>query len=232
MKIFAHRGASGNYPENSQTAILKALEMGAFGIEIDLQSCSDDFVVIHDKRLDRTTNGQGLVSDYTLSELSQLDAGDGFGLPSLAQLLGWLHNTNTTLNIELKHINNPEQIAQRLAHAHNSKLISQDKLIVSSFDHHLLQHLKKQLPWLKIGALSSSIPLNFGAFASALNASSIHLDHEFINQDFVTDCHARGLAVFCYTVDHQDDYHRLHAMGVDGIFTNFPLKMQFLSTPS
>lgn len=228
MKIFAHRGASGNYPENSQTAILKALEMGVFGIEIDLQSCRDDFVVIHDKRLDRTTNGSGLVSEYSLAELAKLDAGDGFGVPSLAQLLGWVQH-KVTLNIELKHIDDPEKIVERLANAYQNKLVSQHSLLVSSFDHHLLHYVKKQLPWLKTGALTSSIPLQFGAFASALSASSIHLDHEFINQEFVTDCHARGLEVFCYTVDHQDDYHELKAMGVDGIFTNFPTKMAFLS---
>ena len=77
MQIFAHRGASGNYPENTTSAITAALQAQVDGIELDVQSCADDFVIIHDSWLDRTTNGTGRVVDTPFSEISKLDAGNG-----------------------------------------------------------------------------------------------------------------------------------------------------------
>ncbi|TMS75632.1 glycerophosphodiester phosphodiesterase, partial [Pseudoalteromonas sp. S1690] len=66
MHIFAHRGASGNYPENTLSAIDAALQAQVDGIELDVQSCQDDFVIIHDTWLDRTTNGQGKINTTPL----------------------------------------------------------------------------------------------------------------------------------------------------------------------
>ncbi|HBW97145.1 MAG TPA: glycerophosphodiester phosphodiesterase, partial [Pseudoalteromonas sp.] len=89
MKIFAHRGASGNYPENTKSAILEALNVGVDGIEVDIQSALDDYMLIHDSWLDRTTSGHGKVSDFTAQQLSLLDAGNGEQIPTLQQLLDW-----------------------------------------------------------------------------------------------------------------------------------------------
>ena len=61
MKIFAHRGASTHFPENTQSAIIAALKANVDGIEVDVQSALDDYVIIHDTYLDRTTNGKGKV---------------------------------------------------------------------------------------------------------------------------------------------------------------------------
>ena len=81
MKIWAHRGCSQMYPENTLLSFKKACEIkGLTGIELDIQLTKDKkIVVIHDERVDRTTNSTGLVCDYTLSELKKLkiDAGNG-----------------------------------------------------------------------------------------------------------------------------------------------------------
>ena len=58
MKVFTHRGASGTYPENTKSAILAAVDLAVDGIEIDVQSCLDDYMIIHDTWLDRTTSGR------------------------------------------------------------------------------------------------------------------------------------------------------------------------------
>ena len=69
-KIFAHRGASGYAPENTLEAFALAMEMGADGIELDVQLTKDgEVVVIHDEVIDRVSNGKGLVKDYTLVQL-------------------------------------------------------------------------------------------------------------------------------------------------------------------
>ena len=74
MKIWAHRGCSQNYPENTMTAFKKAIELkGLSGIELDIQLTKDNqMVVIHDERVDRTTGGIGFVRDYSYEEIKQI----------------------------------------------------------------------------------------------------------------------------------------------------------------
>lgn len=80
MYIIAHRGASGYAPENTIAAFDLAVKMNADMIELDVQLTKDrQIVVIHDDRVDRTTNGSGFVKDFTLEELQKLDAGSWYG---------------------------------------------------------------------------------------------------------------------------------------------------------
>ena len=223
MKIFAHRGASGNHPENTLKAIQAALDIGVDGIEVDVQSCLDDYVIIHDSWLDRTTNGVGKVHDTSLSNIKTLDAGLGQSVPTLQELL-YLISDQTVLNLELKHTFELDKLADLLNYNINNKIITPNNLLISSFDHHQLKWMKQQLPWLNIGALTSSIPLQYAAFAQELNAFSVHVDKDFVNAAFVQDAHARSLKVYAYTVDKYEDVKRLHQLGVDGIFSNFPSK--------
>ena len=73
MKVYAHRGYSGKYPENTMLSFQKAAETGCDGIELDVQTTKDGvLVVIHDEAIDRTTDGTGLVKDYTYEELVSL----------------------------------------------------------------------------------------------------------------------------------------------------------------
>jgi len=221
MKVFAHRGASGNYPENTKSAIKAALDIEVNGIEVDLQSAKDAYVVIHDSWLDRTTNGQGKVSNYTLAQLKSLDAGQGEQIPSLQDLFSW-NNHQTLLNIELKHTFELAKLVSTINYNLSNGKISKENLLISSYDHHQLKFMKHELSWLKIGALTSSIPLDYAKFAQDLNAFSIHIDKDFINQNFVNDAHQRGLKVYAYTVDKIEDIKLMYELGVNGIFTNFP----------
>lgn len=73
--VWAHRGASGYAPENTLAAFQEAVDMGADGVELDIQLTKDgEMVVIHDETVDRTTNGKGWVKDYTFEDLRKLDA--------------------------------------------------------------------------------------------------------------------------------------------------------------
>nr|WP_263972611.1 glycerophosphodiester phosphodiesterase family protein [Thermoanaerobacterium thermosaccharolyticum] len=108
--VIAHRGDSKNAPENTLSAFKRAVEVGSDGIEIDVQLCKDGhLVVIHDERVDRTTDGIGYVKDYTLSELKRLSAGIKFGkkfadekIPTLPEVFELLKNEDVLLNIEIK----------------------------------------------------------------------------------------------------------------------------------
>lgn len=225
MKVFAHRGASGLYPENTRSAILAALELGVDGIEIDLQSTLDGFAVIHDTWLDRTTSGRGKVNKLTLAEVQQYDAGNGQTVPSIEEVFQWVNN-QTLLNLELKHTFALDKLVKLIEQQVQAGLLTRENLLISSFDHHQLKWLKQQLPWVKIGALTGSIPLGYCEFAERLNAYSVHVDKNFINCEYVADAKTRNLKVFAYTVDKQEDIDDMLALGVDGIFTNYPSKAQ------
>jgi glycerophosphoryl diester phosphodiesterase len=221
MQIIAHRGASGSYPENTLLAIKQALLAKADGIEIDVFCVENELVVIHDENVSRTTNGTGFLQDFTLRQLQQLDAGAGQQVPTLWQVLQ-LVNNQTLLNIELKGADTAEPLFKLLKKAETELGTEPDKLLISSFNHHLLKQIKKQRPDLKIGALTASLHLDYAAFASELGAWSVHCDRGFINRELVQDAHQRGLKVLVYTVNDATTAKKLQQLGVDGIFCNYP----------
>ena len=110
MKVYAHRGYSGKYPENTMLAFRKAAETGCDGIELDVQLTKDGkIVVIHDETVDRTTTGTGRVKDYTYEELIKLDAAKLFGgkygfcpIPSFEEYCQWAAGQDLVTNIEIK----------------------------------------------------------------------------------------------------------------------------------
>ncbi|WP_306519146.1 glycerophosphodiester phosphodiesterase family protein [Rheinheimera sp.] len=221
MFIFAHRGVSGHFPENTLQAIQAALDCGADGIEIDVYALEDELVVIHDRELNRTTNGTGVLEDYSLPELLKLDAGAGEKIPILWQVLELVQN-RCVLNIELKGHDTAALLVKLLHKARSELGTDWSTLLISSFHHPLLQQLKTLIPELAIGALTASIPLNYCAFATEIGAVSVHCDRAFIDEKMVQDAKQRGLKVYVYTVNNEREARRLQQMGVDGIFCNFP----------
>ena len=92
--IYAHRGASGHAPENTLEAFALAMEMGTDGFELDVHLSSDgELVVIHDEKVDRTTNGTGYVKDLTLARLRALDASNGMEKYKGAKSPPWRRST-------------------------------------------------------------------------------------------------------------------------------------------
>src|SRR5437667_458759 len=110
MLVIAHRGASGNAPENTMAAFKKAVALRANFIETDLQLSRDArLVAIHDATVNRTTNGQGTVHDMTLTELRRLDAGSWFGsefagerIPTLDEILAFSKKHDVVFYLEIK----------------------------------------------------------------------------------------------------------------------------------
>ena len=109
-KIFAHRGFSGKYPENTMLAFEKAVEIGVDGIELDVHLTKDNvLVIIHDEDIKRTCNGEGLVRDMTYEQLKKFDASATFtgvygfcGIPTLKEYFDLVKDTDIITNIELK----------------------------------------------------------------------------------------------------------------------------------
>lgn len=166
MKIWAHRGCSQRYPENTLLAFEKAMVLEKLeGIELDVQLTRDrEVVVIHDERVDRTTEGIGYVRDYTLSEIKRLhiytDNGPSQSIPTIDEVFDLLESrlrTGMKLNIELKnsiysYIGMEERIIEMV---HKKGL---DKSIIySSFYALSLEKIRKLDPTAKIGILDNKV---------------------------------------------------------------------------
>tara|TARA_B110000091_G_C13785417_1_gene463098 strand:- start:366 stop:1097 length:732 start_codon:yes stop_codon:yes gene_type:complete len=230
MKVIAHRGASGQYPENTLLAFSEAIKQLADGIELDIQyHHSHNFVLLHDNDLKKTTNGEGSINDYSLVDLQQLDAGLGEFIPTLQQALK-LINGDCLVNIELKttvidqasFLKIITLLEHNIEHAIMFHGFSSSQFIISSFNHPLLAELKTLFPELATATLVDLCPLNYAQCAQQLKAVSFNPSIKIVNQQLVDDAHRRGLNVWVYTVDIRQDIDKCFAYGVDGVFTNYP----------
>ncbi len=217
-----HRGAMGYAPENTLKSFKKALELNVDAVELDIYVCkSGELVVIHDDKVDRTTNGKGYVVEKTFEELSALDAGEGEKIPKLSEVLDFI-DRKVKVNIELKGVKTAKPVQELIEKYVKNKGWEYDDFLVSSFNHYELKKFRKLNPKIKIGVLISGIPRGFLEFAEMLNVYSINLCFKFINQECVNDAHNHNLKVYVWTVNDSEDIERMKTLGVDGIFSNFP----------
>jgi len=228
--IIAHRGASTHAPENTLPAFKKAIELGAGGIELDVQLSSDGhLVVIHDEKVDRTSNGKGLVKDKTLSELQSLDFGGWFSkefngtkIPLFDEVLELFSTWDGLLNVEIK--NGPifyPGIEKKVAEAlefHNMTA----RTIVSSFNHYSLVEIRKLDPSIKTAPLYMEGLYEPWDYAAVLGACAIHPLFYNIIPEIVKGCKMHGIAINPFTVDQPEYIKLVAAAGVDGIITNVP----------
>ncbi|MBD1390869.1 glycerophosphodiester phosphodiesterase [Neiella sp. HB171785] len=221
MQVFAHRGASGDHPENTLVAIERAIQFDADGIEIDVQLADDQVMVFHDRWLHRTTNGIGRLRDASFEQLRQLKTGGDQQIPTLLEVLDCIRG-RCQLNVELKHKEVAGPTLNALDFAVAQLGFAPEQLIVSSFHHRLLSELRYNWPQYNYAGLTASVPLDLAEFAQRIGCSAIHIDVANLDDDLIDDAHRRGLQVRVYTVDEVDDVIALQAQGVDGIFTNFP----------
>ena len=230
--LIAHRGASATAPENTLAAFKKALEFPFVKmIELDVYALpTGQLMVIHDDKVDRTTNGKGYVMESSFEYLRSLDAGSGSRksrrgrkperIPTLNEVLD-LIDRKVKVNIELKGENTAEPV-KKVIELYLAKGWKPDDFLVSSFHHEELRKFKRFMPKIPVGVLFVGIPLGYAAYAQKIKAYSLNLSIEFINKEIVDDAHRRGLKVFCWTLKEADEIERMRMLGVDGIFVNDP----------
>jgi len=220
-----HRGAAGYEPENTLRSFRRALEIGVDVVEFDVYSCrSGELVVIHDDRVDRTTNGRGYVTDLTFDELRRLDAGKGERIPLLEEVLDCV-DRKAAVNIELKGEKTAAPVSA-VVKSYLKKGWLEEHFIVSSFNHYELVEFRRLMPSIRTGALITAIPIGYAEFGERLGAWSVNPSMEFIDKAFVDDAHRRGLKVLVFTPDIPEDIARMKTLGVDGAFSNFPDRLR------
>jgi glycerophosphoryl diester phosphodiesterase len=221
IEVIGHRGAKGHEPENTLLAVEKGMALGADCIEIDVHRAGEGLVVIHDGRLERTTNGTGPVAGRSIEYLRNLDAGKGEKIPFLQEVFD-LIDRRVRLNIELKDEIAAPLVADTIRHNVRDCGWQWENLIVCSFLLGQLKRIKTILPELSIGLLIAGQPTDLAAPAARLGARSINPGFDSVNRALVDDTHARGLKIYPYTVNNPEDISRMITLGVDGIISDYP----------
>jgi glycerophosphoryl diester phosphodiesterase len=227
--VIAHRGASGHRPENTLPAYELAVRQRADMIEIDLHRTRDgEIVVTHDELLEGL-GGRGEIADATLADVRSLDAGGGERVPTLDEVLDGFA-ARIPFNLELKESTRGPYaglVGETLKRVESRGLL--DATLFSSFYDPVLSELRERSPGARIGVLvSSRAPQGWRERARRFGAEAVHFSLVLATAETVAAAHAEGLAVHVYTVDEPDSMRRLLAIGVDGLFTNFPDRMRGL----
>lgn len=237
MKIWAHRGCSQRYPENTITSFSRAMEIqGLTGIELDIQLTKDgEMVVIHDERVDRTTNGIGFVRDFTYRELRTMAIHTGTPaqekIPSIDEVLDLLEKRlkrGLLLNIELKNSSVPYEGMEEKITALVEKRGLSSAVVYSSFSARSLEKIRSLEPDASIGILDTRVSdclykKNGGCGADAL--------HPFWRGIDLPKERLEGQTVRAWLSGHlypekptgtMLDLDRLEGQGITDVFLNEP----------
>lgn len=216
MIIIGHRGAAALEPENTLLSIKRAIDIGVDAIEIDVHLSKDkELVVIHDATVDRTTNGTGPVSGYSVQEIKRLDAGKGEAIPTLQEVID-LIDKRVMLIIELKEEGTEGSVVDLLG---RNNLF--DKSCVISFWHRLVKTVKAMDSRIKTGVLLVGSPVD-ACVATRASADALVMKYTFVDRELVEMAHEKGLKVFIWNIDDRELLRPYVDMGVDAIGTNDP----------
>lgn len=224
----AHRTAMGHAPENTLLGVRRALELGADGVEIDVQLSADGVpVLLHDQLLERTTNGAGPVGEATLEQLRALDAGQGEHVPTLAETLAAVVQ-RALLVVELKTA--PGDDAAALAEATLREIASADALHwcwLWSFDSAAVAALSESAPRIagpgaRIAHLCMLPGPEIYQRCAELGLQGVSMHYTACTPEQVAACRAHGLASFVWTANEPAEIARLAALGVTGIVGDYP----------
>jgi glycerophosphoryl diester phosphodiesterase len=230
--VIAHRGASGDAPENTMAAFTRALQYGIQWVEFDvmLAACGTP-IIFHDETLDRTTNATGCIGSHSAVWLRSLDAGAWFNsiyagecIPTLAQLTAFLAETGLCANIEIKPL--PGQDAQTVLAALQEVSAffpeQSPSILFSSFSIPALKLLRQHAPTANLGLLMHEWLPDWRDTADALCCVSVHVNNEVLTEQGAHEIKAAGKQLLCYTVNDACRAETLFGWGVDAVFSDFP----------
>ncbi|WP_077621653.1 glycerophosphodiester phosphodiesterase [Sediminibacillus massiliensis] len=228
--VYAHRGASKHAPENTFPAFQSAFEMGAEGIETDVQLTRDHIpVLIHDEKVNRTSSGIGFVKDYTYEQLRKLDFGSWFSpkytgttILSLEEFLAWSSRKKLQLNIELKNnvIDYPE--LEKRVYDLLIKYKVAGRTTISSFNPASIERIKHIDRKLATALLTSQSKKGLVEYARELGANALHIKYRLLSEKLVAKCQEKDMAVRVYTVNKTAHMRKCFLLKSDAIFTDVP----------
>ena len=234
-KIIAHRGASGQAPENTVAAMQLAADQGASCVEIDVSISSDNVPFAHhDPTLNRCTSGTGYLYALKAIELDQLTASNGMPeyknepLARLSAVLDVLISNRLALNLEIKPTAGLEiPTAKAVCKYIEERWPADLTLVLSSISTEALRITQECLPDVPRALVVGVVPENWRQQRDTLGFRNIHCAAQLIKQSEIDDLRRHGLGVYCFTVNDTVTAETVIGMGVDGVFTDYPGK--FLS---
>ena len=233
----AHRGASGNYPENTLIAFQMALEIGVDEIELDLYLTKDDhLIVMHDATVDRTTDSTGTISDLTLDEIKSFDAGIAFDeqfqgerVPTWEESLDLVQG-KVRLNVHLKEGGNPDghyerKVAKALA---DFRMVEDSILTCSDESVGIFAEIDSQIECRIFRA--GRTPEEYIRKSVEMGLRTMQPGRDITTRDFVQKAHEAGRIVHVFYADTPEDMRAYIDIGVDGILTNYPERLKAVLT--
>jgi len=253
-RIIGHRGAAGEVPENTFPSFQKALEGGAEFIELDVRSSKEgDVLVIHDARLDTTTNGRGAVRKRNLAKIKELDAGYWFSsdegrsypyrgrkieIPTLEEYLSALPKAKTIIDIKQSRPTIVKQVIDIVC-----RLGKEQNVLLATEKDKIMRDIRKAIErsdlkvatgfsygeaaaffyWLAGGRRGDFVPPG-----QALQIPYEYKGMTLVTEETVTAAHELGIEMFVWTVNDVEEMARLLDLGVDGIMTDYPSRLREL----
>lgn len=216
FSLIGHRGAAKLAPENTLSSFRRAVELAVDGVEFDLYAHSGELLVIHDDRLERTTNGQGLLVQKSLEELRALDAGDGQQIPLLQEVAATLPAA-VAMNLELKGPDTAAPVAAWLAANRPVQPV-----LVSSFDLRELATFRALDPQCAVAPLFHKRNPAMLDIAHELRACAVNLSTRLASRERLQEIRYAGFGALVYTVNGLRQARRLYGDGATGVFTDRP----------
>lgn len=230
MIVYGHRGAKGEAPENTLEGFMHAHRHGIRHFELDLVLSKDGIpVLIHDLTVNRTTRSKGKVNEYTLAELSGMDARRNVsswpspaGIPSLEQLLDRFDDLEH-LQLEVKSDKSSRMnvLSNRLTEIIQARQLY-DKVAVTSSDTHFLKEIRRRDRKIPLGLIAEHrFPRPMG-IASRLEVEYLCINWKLLSKELVDQAHRKGMHVSAWTVNRIFDMLALKKIGIDSIITDYP----------
>lgn len=218
IKVLGHRGAPALEPENTLRSFKKAIELGVDQIELDVHFSKDgELMVIHDEKLNRTTNGNGFVKDFTLAELKKLDAGKGEETPTLQEVIELVRDKDVFLQVELKELNMEKHILDLI-----QKNNFEEKVMIISFLHRELRKIKELNSRIKTGILIGRRFIDPLKRLREVKADAASMRHTLVSKRLVEKLHRNNIELTVWVVNELKDVRRMVDLGVDIIGTDKP----------
>jgi len=216
MLIYAHRGSSGTEPENTIRAFRQAIADGAGGVELDVHLSSDGVpVVIHDRDVSRTTNGQGNIDELNLGTIKGLDAGNGERVPTLTEVLHLVAG-KLKLYVEVKQAGIAQTVIDVLeGYPHAEWLIA-------SFDLDTLRQARSISATAELWPISVMLTDEVLACATEVRATAVSLHSIGATADVAEQLSAAGLGMAVWTVNDVAEANRVRQLGAVGLCTDVP----------
>ena len=217
-QVIAHRGASSERPENTLSAFLRALELGADAVELDVHATRDGVVVVHHDANVRMPAADGRVAnvrqirDLTLDELGTFDVGTGERVPTLAAVLDAV-GSRADVYVEIKGCDIESLVVETIRRS-----AARARCAVHSFDHRAIKRMRALAPEIPGGILlASSVLVDPGALLASADARDFWMEWQWVDEQFVRDVHEAGGRVIAWTPWDRHDILQLASDGVDGI---------------